>query len=221
MAKTHKLSTSWDVTGGILAINVEAREPDASKDAAPIGSFKRSVTLAEIFGTGYSSLNEAGQAALEFGTFTALRNSTGSCDTLSEAESAVDRRLEAFSAGEWGAEREGSAVPFLASHPLAIAIERASKGAQSAADAASRLCDMTSAACAANSLPAFASMDATERAKLRRQVVDSIIKSKPAIAAAFAQVDAERQAAAAARKAAAAAKALAAAGESTDDGSTI
>jgi hypothetical protein len=220
MAKTHKLSTQWDVTGGNLSITVEARDPAASKDAAAIGSFKRSLGLASVFGAGYSALNEAGQAALEFGAFTALRNCTGSCDTLEEAETALDRRLEAFNAGEWGAAREGSAVPFTATHALALAIERASKGAQTADQAAERLSALTHDACAANSLPAFASMESTDRAKLRRQIIDSILKTKPVIAAAFAQVEAEAQAAAAERKAAAARKALEAA-ESDDSGATI
>ena len=78
MAKTHKLSSAWSVKSGTLALTIEAREPDASKDAAPIGSFTRSVDLVAIFGAGYSSLNDAGTGALEFGAFTALRNSTGS-----------------------------------------------------------------------------------------------------------------------------------------------
>lgn len=220
MAKTHKLSSSWDVKNGSLSLAIEAREPEAAKDAAPIGKFSRSISLTDVFGAGYSSLNEAGQAALEFGVFTALRNGTGSCDTLAEAEASIDRRLEAFAAGEWGAEREGTAVPFNANHPLAIAVERASKGAQTAAEAAEKLSALAEAACAANGLPPFASMEGTDRSKLRRQIVDQITKGKPAIGAAFAQVEAERQAEAAKRKADAAAKALAAA-EGSDAGATL
>lgn len=216
MAKTHKLSSNWDVTGGVLSLSIEARNPDDDKTAAPLGQFKRSINLSEVFGAGYTSLNEAGQAALEFGVYTALRNGTGSCDTIAEAEANVDRRIEAFTAGEWGAEREGSAVPFTANHALSAAVEKATKGAQTAQQAAERLSEMAHAACAANALPAFAAMEPAERSKLRKQVVDAIIKSKPAIAAAFALVEAERQAAALKRKTEAAQKAaLAAEGADT------
>ena len=86
MAKIHKLSSTWSVKSGVLSLTIEAREPDASKDAAPLGSFTRTVDLAAVFGSGYSTLNEAGTGALEFGAFTALRNSTGSAETLDEAD---------------------------------------------------------------------------------------------------------------------------------------
>lgn len=211
MAKTHKLSSNWDVTAGILSLSIEGRLPDDDKTAAPQGQFKRTINLAEIFGSGYASLNEAGQAALEFGVYTALRNGTGSCDTVTEAEASVDRRLEAFASGEWGAEREGSAVPFTANHALAAAVEKATKGAQTAAQAAEKLSEMAHAACAANNLPAFAAMEPADRSKLRKQVVDAVLKAKPAVAAAHALIEAERQAAAAKRKADAALKAAAAA----------
>ena len=211
MAKTHKLSCAWEVKAGVLALTVEARDPDAEKTAAPVGKFNRSLDLTEAFGQAYGQLNEAGVAALEFGAWTALRNATGSCDTLQEAEEAIDRRLDAFQRGEWGAEREGSAVPFTKNHALAQAVERATKGQQSAEAAAEKLSAMVIAACAANGLSEFAKLEPSERAKLRKQVVDQIVKAKPAIGAALAQVEAERQAQAAARKAAAAAKALAAA----------
>lgn len=211
MAKTHKLSCTWEVATGVLSMVVEARDPDAEKTAAALGSFKRSMNFAECFGQAYGQLNEAGAAAIEFGAWTALRNSTGSCDTLAEAEEAVDRRLEAFARGEWGAEREGSAVPFTKNHALSQAVERATKGAQDAQAAAEKLNAMVTAACAANNLGEFARLEPTERGKLRKQIVDQIVKAKPAIGAALAQVEAERQAEAAKRKAAAAAKALAAA----------
>ena len=214
MAKTHKLSSAWNVKNGTLSITIEAREPDASKDAAPIGSFTRSVDLAQVFGSGYTSLNDAGTGALEFGAFTALRNSTGSAETLDEAEAAIDRRLDAWANGEWGAEREQSATPFTANALIALAVERASNGAQPAAAAAEKLNALAEATCAANGKPAFASLEPSDRAKIRKAVVDSIKASKPLIAAALASLEAERAAAAAAKKAAAAAKAA----QAGDDG---
>ena len=219
MAKTHKLSSSWSVKAGVLSLTIEAREPDASKDAAPIGSFTRSVDLVQIFGSGYSSLNDAGTGALEFGAFTALRNSTGSAETLSEAEAAIDRRLDAWNSGEWGAEREQSATPFTANALIALAVERASNGAQSASEAAEKLNALAEATCAANSKPAFAALEPSDRAKIRKAVVDAIKTSKPLIAAALASLEAERAAAAAAKKAAAAAKAAQGAGD--DEGATL
>ena len=210
MAKIHKLSSTWSVKSGVLTLTIEAREPEASKDAAPLGSFTRSVDLVQIFGAGYTSLNEAGTGALEFGAFTALRNSTGSAETLDEAETAIDRRLDAWANGEWGAEREQSATPFTANALIALAVERASNGAQSASEAAEKLNALAEATCAANGKPAFSALEPSDRAKIRKAVVDSIKTSKPLIAAALASLEAERAAAAAAKKAAAAAKAAAA-----------
>lgn len=210
MAKIHKLSSSWNVRAGVLALTIEAREPSADKDSAPLAAFTRSVDLAQVFGAGYASLNEAGTGALEFGAFTALRNSTGSAETIDEAEAAIDRRLDAWSNGEWGAEREQSATPFTANALIALAVEKASNGAQTAAQAAERLNELAEATCSANGKPAFSALEPADRAKIRKAVVDSIKASKPLIAAALASLEAERAAAAAAKKAAAAAKAAAA-----------
>ena len=212
MAKKQKLSSNWDVRNGTLSITIEARELDASKDAAPVAKFSRSIALADIFGAGYSSLNDAGTGALEFGAFTALRNSTGSCEDIAEAEAALDRRLDAWTSGEWGAEREQSAVPFGFSALICQAVEKASNGAQSAVQAAEKLSAMAEATCAANGKPAFASLEPADRAKIRKAVVDAVKESKPLIAAVLAKLEAEKAAAAQARKAAAAEKALAAAG---------
>ena len=219
MAKIHKLSSAWNVKNGTLSITIEAREPDASKDAAPIGSFTRTVDLASLFGAGYSSLNDAGTGALEFGAFTALRNSTGSAETLGEAEAAIDRRLDAWNNGEWGAEREQSATPFTSNALIALAVERASNGAQPASEAAEKLNALAEATCSANNKPAFSALEPSDRAKIRKAVVDSIKASKPLIAAALASLEAERAAAAAAKKAAAAAKAAQGAGD--DEGATL
>lgn len=215
MAKTHKLSSSWNVTGGVLTLEISANSAEGD---AFVGKFSRGINLSEVFGSGYTSLNEAGQGAIEFGAFTALRNSTGSADTLDEAEAAIDRRLEAWNSNEWGAEREQSAVPFTSNALIAKAVERATNGAQSADVAADKLCAMAEATCAANSLGAFASLEANERAKIRKAVVDSIKKSKPVIAAALSQLEAERDEKALARKRDAAAKALAAAQGADDAG---
>lgn len=215
MAKTHKLSSAWNVTGGVLTL-----ELSAEKDGAFVKKFERKVNLNEVFGNGYGSLNEAGQAALDFGAFTALRNSTGSCDTIDEAEAAIDRRLDAWNDGEWGAEREGSATPFTKNALIAQAVERASKGAQSAEEAAVKLSALAESTCTANNLAAFATLEASERAKIRKAVVESIKESKPAIAAALSAIEAERQAAALKRKQEAAEKAAAAAGDDAS-GSTL
>jgi hypothetical protein len=208
MAKTHKISTSWDVTGGVLKLEVSAKD---AVSEAHIGKFVRSINMAETFGTAYASLNECGQAAIEFGAFTALRNSTGSADTLDEAETAIDRRIEAWAGGEWGAEREQSATPFTANSLLAKAVERATNGQQTAAEAAVKLSALAEAACAANNLGAFAALEPADRNKVRKAITDQIKEQRPLIAASLAQLENERDAAALARKQAAAAKALAAA----------
>ena len=218
MAKTHKLSTDWTHANGKLSLSVEARDTDADKDALPIGTFKRSINMLDVFGKGYADLNDAGQAAIGFGAFTALRNSTGSCDTLDEAETAVERRLDAWANGEWGSERESSATPFTANAIIAMAVERASNGAMSAADAAIKLCEHAEATCSANDVGAFAQLDAADRAKIRKAVVDAIRSTKPAIAAAYLLIESERAEAANARKrnaAMKAAEAAAASGEGT------
>lgn len=211
MAKQVKISTSWEVKAGVLAITVESRGLEESKDAKPSGSFSRSVDLAAVFGTGYASLNEAGTGALEFGAFTALRNSTGSAETLAEAEVAIDRRLDAWGNGEWGAEREQSAVPFTANSVICLAVERATSGAQTAAFAADKLSALAEETCTANKMAAFAALEPADRAKIRKAVVDSIRKSKPAIAAAMLAIEDERAEAARKRRLAAAEKAAAAA----------
>ena len=214
MAKLHKLASSWDVKAHVLSFEISATESEGAKNF--IGKFTRSVNLLDVMGSGYSSLNEVGRSALEFGAFTALRNSTGSCETLSEAETAVDRRIDAWLSSSWGSERESSASPFSENHLLARAVERATKGAQTAAQAADKLCAIAESTCSANGLAVFSSLDPADRAKIRKAVIDQIREQRPAIAAAYAQLDAERLAEAAARKAAAAAKALG----STDDDST-
>lgn len=217
MSKIHKLSTQWSVKAGVLHLTVEGRDADADKDAAPVAKFSRSVELA-AFGP-YDSLNDVGQEGLAFGLYTALRNATGSAKSISEAEEALDRRLAAWADGQWGADRESSATPFTANALIALAVERASGGDQSAAAAAERLCAMAEATCKANGKPEFAALEPADRAKVRKAVVDSIKESKPRIAAALAQLEAERALAAQQRKAEAAAKALAA--SDGDDDATL
>lgn len=217
MAKQVKISTSWSVTGGIMSITVETRALDATKDAAPLAKFSRSLTLNELF-PGYSSLTEIGIQAVEFGVFTRIRNSLGSAETFEEAEEAVDRILSAFASGEWGADREQSTIPFSAAHILALAVERATSGAQDAATAASKLCELAEATCSANGKPTFAALEPEDRAKIRKAVVDHIKKTKPAIAAALSAIEGERALLALQRKQEAAAKALAAAGNDENVG---
>lgn len=218
MAKTVKLATIWAVTAGVLSVAVEARALDATKDAAPLGSFKHSVDLNGVV-PGFAQLNEVGQEALSFGLFTALRNSTGSCEDLAEAEAAIKARSDAWIAGEWGASRESSSVPFTANHLLCKAVEIASKGQQTAAQAAERLNDMVNAGLAAGGIPSFSGMEQPERNKARKSCVDQVLKGKPTIAAAYAKLEAERAAAALAKKAEAAEKA--AAQDGGDDGGIL
>lgn len=215
MAKTHKLSTRWNVNGGIMSIETSAS--DGANPDAFIGKFSKSLNLGELF-KGYASLDELGQSALEFGAFTTLRNATGAADTLAEAEAAMDRRIDAWLSGEWGAEREQSAVPFTENSLLAKAVERASNGAQSASEAAAKLSAIAETTCTQNGLAAFASLETADRAKIRKAVVDSIKENKPLIGAALAQLEAERAAEAAKRKADAAAKKL---GESAGGDTTL
>ena len=217
MAKQVKISTSWSVTGGLMLITVETRAPDATKDSAPLAKFWRSLALNDLF-PGYSSLTEIGIQAIEFGVFTRIRNSLGSAETFEEAEEAVDRILSAFASGEWGADREQSTIPFSATHILALAVERATSGAQDAATAASKLCELAEATCSANGKPSFAALEPEDRAKIRKAVVDHIKKTKPAIAAALSAIEGERALLALQRKQEAAAKALAAAGNDENVG---
>lgn len=213
MAKTHKLSNRWTVNAGVMTIDTSAVESGTEN---PVGKFQKTLNLGELF-KGYAQLDELGQSALEFGAFTTLRNATSASDTLSEAEAAMDRRIDAWLSGEWGAEREQSAVPFTENALIAKAVERASNGAQSAAEAAVKLSALAEATCTQNGLAAFAALETADRAKIRKGIVDAIKESKPLIAAALAQLEAERAAAAAAKKAAEAAKKLAsdAGGETT------
>ena len=217
MAKSVKLSTAWAVVAGVLSLSVEARALDATKDAAPLGKFSRSLDLNSLVPS-FSTLPEVAQEALSFGLFTALRNSTGSCDDLEEAQAAVDSRLEAWASGDWGAARESSAVPFTPNHLLCKAVEAASKGQQTAAQAAEKLNTMVADGLAASGIPSFSGMEAPERNKARKACIDQVLKGKPAIAAAYAKLEAERAAEAAARKAKAA---EAAASSEDDDGSSV
>lgn len=214
MAKQHKISSSWEVKGGVLSFQISATEADGDKSF--VGKFSRSLNLSEVMGDGYASLNEVGRAAIEFGAFTALRNATGSCETLSEAETAVDRRLDAWASNQWGAERETSATPFSENHMLARAVERASGGAQTAAQAAEKLCALAEAACKASGLAEFSALSAEDRAKIRKAIVDQVRDQKPAIAVAYKQLEAEQIAERAARMAREAEKKRADLGDSGD-----
>lgn len=204
-AKVHKLSTEWSVKSGVLSITVNAREADADKDAPFVATIKRELNLPSTFGDGYSALNEAGQAALNFGAYTALRNSTGSARDASEAEAAIDKRLEAWESGEWGSEREPSATPFTANHLLAKAIAQASKGSITTDEAADKLCAMAEATCKASDLPEFTSLESDDRAKVRKAVLDNLRKN-PAVDAAYTLLDTQRAAEAIAKRNAAAQK---------------
>lgn len=197
MAKTQKISCSCDVVGDVLTINVEGRALDAAKDAAPLGTFSRSVNLADAFGT-LSGLNPAGRAAIEFGAWTALRNATGSAADLKEAEEAVARRIEAFESNEWGAAREGGPA-FDASDAICIAIERATQGGTSASAAAERLVSQMNAACSAQG-KAYSDLESGDKAKAKRALVDALRKQQPVIAAHHDNLLTEQQEAALARK---------------------
>ena len=59
---------------------------------------------------------------------------------------------------------------------------------------------MAEQTCAANGKPAFSALEPTDRAKIRKAIVDSVRESKPLIGAALAKLEAQRMAEAAARK---------------------
>ena len=207
MAKMHKISTKWGVTEGSLKITVKA--VDAEKGGAILHAFERVVNIPEVFGEGYEALNEIGQEAIGFGVYTVLRNATGSAETGQEAEEAIDRRIAAWDAGDWGAARESSAVPFSANTSIAKAVEAATKGAQSAADAAAKLSAMAEELVKSNfeGIEGFADLDPKDRAKVRKVTQDKVLDSRPAIKAEYLAIEAAKQQEALARKAAAAAKA--------------
>lgn len=213
MAKTHKLSTKWDVdANGVMLFE----QSGVDEKDAPVGKYTVTLNLADH---GYNDLpSDAAKEALAFGFFTALRNGTGSCDLITEAEETVKKRIEAFAEGEWGAERAPSAVPFHAKSPLVLAIIKAGAAAD-ASEVVPKLNERAEATIKANNVAAsFAAADDKARGKVRKAVMDDTTKRYPKIAAALAGIQAEITAAAAARKAEAASKALAAAEGVESDG---
>lgn len=195
------IKTSWDVREGVLSIRVqEGADGEKGAPFSPTGrEFTREFDLNEH---GYKGLTELGQAGLEFGFFTRLRNATAG-KSLDEAEAAMDAVLDAFAEGEWAAERGASAAPFTVNAPLVKAIVRASKGAMEADDVAGKVNARAEATATANFKAAFADLDDKARGKVRRAVTEWYVSKQPAIARAMAEIEREQAEKRAAKKLAA------------------
>lgn len=153
-------------------------------------TFTKEVDLS-IFGyTGNGGLIDA---AIAFGVRTALRNSTGGRE-IDEAEAAVDARIDAWTKGEWGAERggEGSGAPFTPGHVLAKAVARVhGDKVGDAAAAAAKLSEMLEASLAANGHPVFAELDEENQRKARNAFVKNARSKDAKVDAAVAAITAE------------------------------
>ena len=159
------------------------------------------------FGEGYEALNEIGQEAIGFGVTLVLRNATGSAETGQEAEEAIDRRIAAWDAGDWG--RAGiERCSFSANTSIAKAVEAATKGLsrrQKRRRSSRQWRRSWSEAISRDR--GFADLDPKDRAKVRKVTQDKVLDSRPAIKAEYLAIEAAKQQEALARKAAAAAKA--------------
>lgn len=177
------LKSDTKINGKILSFTCVDKDDETS-------TFTKEVDLS-IFGfTGNGGLIDA---ALAFGVRTALRNSTGGRE-IDEAEAAVDARIEAWTKGEWGAERggDGSGAPFTPGHVLAKAVARvyASRFASSA-DAALELSTMLEASLQAAGHPAFGEMDEENQRKARNAFVKNARAKDAKVEAAVAAITAE------------------------------
>lgn len=210
MAKTHQLASEWDVKDNVLTFSQSAK----GADGLPVpGSYSVQLNLADF---GYDTLpNDAAQQAMSFGFATAIRNATGAADTIAEAEEIIRKRIEAFNAGEWAGERAPSSTPFTQNAVIVKAIiEAGAAQGKAATEIAADLCTRAEQAVQANRLgESFAALDDKIRNKVRKALVDDILKRVPLIAAAHAGLLAKQAADAAARKAQRAAEAKANAGE--------
>lgn len=137
----------------------------------PVGSYSREVDLSYM--PGVASLGAVGLAAFQFGVKTRLANGarTVASKLLEDSEAVVDGIIEAWRNGEWGAERESSAIAFTERAVLAIAVNAAfpEKYSTSAA-AAQYLCAAADKLAQADGVANFAAADDKLRAKIKRAV---------------------------------------------------
>lgn len=165
--KKGGLKSSHKVEGSTMTFTC------VDKDDAEL-QFSVDVDMA-IFGFGAGAL---ANSAIAFAVRTALRNSTGGCD-IEEAEEAVNARLAAWTAGEWGVERggDGSGDPFTPGHILSKAVLRVygDKFPDGAA-VAKALSEKLAAALSANGHPAWAELDDENKSKARNAFVKNARK---------------------------------------------
>jgi len=170
-------------------------------DSETQDAFTKTLDLS-IFGTGFSALTTA---AIIMAAKTALRNATGGKDLI-EAEEAVDSRLAAWAAGNWGADRAGStseSLPIPASNILAKAVARvyAAKFANDAKKAAEALSEMLESSLQAMGHPEFDSLDEESQRKARNAFTKQIREKDKGVDAAIAVIQAEQAAKRAEKKA--------------------
>lgn len=187
------LKSTSQITNNVLTFTCTDTE---SGDA-----FTKTVDLS-IFGSGFSPL---ALSAISMAVKTAIRNATGGKD-LAEAEEAVDARLAAWAAGEWGAERGGStseSLPIAASNVLAKAVARvyAEKFASDAKAAAEALSAMLEKSLADAGHPDFDSLDEESQRKARNAFTKMIREKDRAVDGAIAVIQAEQAAKRAEKKA--------------------
>lgn len=193
MAKSEaKLKSESKLDGSILTFTCTDSE-DAEL------TFSKAVDLAALFGvsTGLAL------TALSFAARTALRNATGGRE-IDEAEAAVDARIEAWTKGDWGAERggDGSGAPFTAGHILAKAAARVYASMFSDAKAAAAaLSEKLEKALSAQGHPAWADLDEENQRKARNAFVQKARKGDSKIDLAVAEITAEMATERAAKKA--------------------
>lgn len=153
-------------------------------------TFSKDVDLS-LFG--YGKHGALADLAIAFAVRTALRNSTGGRE-IDEAEAAVDARIDAWTKGEWGAERGGDAsgAPFTPGHILAKAVAAvyASKFA-TPADAALQLSTMLEQSLQAAGHPSFAELDEENQRKARNTFVKNARAKDAKLDAAVAQITAQ------------------------------
>lgn len=149
----------------------------AAKQELPVinavGSYSKTVDLS--FMPGVENLGAVALAAFQFGVKTRLANGarTVASKDLADSEAAVDGIIEAWHGGEWGAERESSAIAFGEKSILAVAVATAfperfatpAAAAQYLNASADRLC-----AAQENGPANFAAADDKLRAKVKKEV---------------------------------------------------
>lgn len=166
----HMLVEEYDDADIAMQKDAKAKKQDTPAISA-VASYTKTVDLAQVMHL--SDLPAVALAALQFGVKTRLSNAARTVATkdISDSESAVDGVIEAWMNGEWGAERESSAIPFNAKGVLSCAVSAAFPAKFASSDAAaSYLCAAAEKLAQANGVASFASADDKTRAKIRRDV---------------------------------------------------